>query len=55
VDSIEECAEKIVYLLENPALTRRLGQKGKEVVTHNFLTPRLVHDELSLIKNLLVK
>jgi trehalose synthase len=55
VDSIEQCAEKIVYLLQNPQKRERLGQKGHEVITHHFLTPRLVRDELSLIKELLGK
>jgi trehalose synthase len=55
VDSIEQCAEKIVYLLQNPQQRERLGQKGHEVITHHFLTPRLVRDELSLIKELLGK
>jgi trehalose synthase len=55
VDNIEQCAEKIVYLLQNPQQRERLGQKGHEVVTHHFLTPRLVRDELTLIKELLDK
>jgi trehalose synthase len=53
VNSIEECAEKIVYLLENPAVSQRLGRKGQDIVTQNFLSTRLVRDELKLIKNLL--
>ncbi len=55
VDSVEECAEKIVYLLQNPALCKRLGEKGQEIISHNFLIPRLVRDELSLIKSLMAK
>jgi len=55
VDSIEECAEKIVYLLENPAISKRLGQEGKEVIRQNFLMPRLIRDELTLIKSLVGK
>jgi len=55
VDSIEECAEKIVYLLENPSISKRLGQEGKEVIRQNFLMPRLIRDELTLIKSLVSK
>ena len=55
VDSIEQCAEKIVFLLNNPQQRERLGQMGHEVITHNFLTPRLVRDELALIKELVNK
>jgi len=53
VDSIEECAEKIVYLLENPAISKRLGQEGREIIRQNFLMPRLIRDELTLIKSLM--
>jgi len=55
VDSVEECAEKIIYLLENPAVSQRLGKEGKNIVTQNFLMPRLIRDELTLIKSLVNK
>jgi len=50
-NSVEECAEKIVCLLQNPAVGRRLGEEGKGIVTQNFLMPRLIRDELRLIKS----
>jgi len=53
VDTVEECAEKIVYLLENPEVSKRLGKIGKEIVKQNFLSTRLVRDELRLIKELI--
>ena len=52
VDGIDECAEKIVYLLKNPEVCQRLGKLGKEIITQNFLITRLVRDELRLIKSL---
>ncbi len=52
VNSIEECAEKIVYLLKNPDEGKKLGKLGKEVVTEKFLMPRLMRDELALVKSL---
>ena len=55
VDSVEECAEKIVYLLKNPSVGKRLGEEGKEIIRQNFLMPRLVRDELRLIKSLVAK
>lgn len=55
VNSPEECAEKIVHCLENPALSKRLGRQGKEIITRNFLMPRLIRDELTLIKKLVAK
>ena len=53
VDTVEECAEKIVYLLENPEVGQRLGKEGKEIVRQNFLMTRLVRDELRLVKSLI--
>ena len=55
VDSVEECAERIVYLLKNPAVAQRLGKKGKEIVRQNFLMTRLLRDELRLVKSLVEK
>ncbi|GAF69857.1 unnamed protein product, partial [marine sediment metagenome] len=55
VDSVEECAERIVYLLKNPEVAQRLGKKGKEVVRQNFLMTRLLRDELRLVKSLVEK
>ncbi len=50
--SIEEYAEKVVYLLEHPELAEELGSEGREHIRRNFLMPRLVSDELTLIKSL---
>ncbi len=55
VDTVEECAEKIVYLLENPAVSERLGKLGREIIERNFLITRLARDELRLIKRLVGK
>jgi len=53
VSSVEECAEKIVMLLQNKDMARELGAKGKEQVQRKFLVARLVRDELMLVKKLL--
>jgi trehalose synthase len=53
VNSVEECAEKIIHLLENPEVCKRLGKVGRETVRENFLLTRLARDELKLIKSLL--
>jgi len=53
VDSIEECAERVVYLLQNRELALELGKQGKENTKRNFLMPRLIRDELSLVKRVL--
>ncbi len=55
VNNVEECAEKMIYLLKNPAVCKRLGEEGKNIVRQNFLMPRLIRDELALIKELMAK
>jgi len=55
VNTTEECAEKIVSCLENPELGKRLGRMGKEIITRDFLMPRLIRDELTLIKSLVAE
>jgi len=53
ITTIEECAERVVYLLENPETAKELGKQGREYIKHNFLMPRLLRDELALIKSLI--
>ena len=53
ITSIEECAEKAVYLLGHPEIASQVGEEGKKHIERNFLMPRLLRDELSLIKSLL--
>jgi len=52
VSSVEQCAERAVEILEDPALGRRLGRAGKESARRNFLTPRLLRDCLKLFEQL---
>ena len=53
VNSPEECAEKIVWLLENPSESAVLGVRGRELVRERFLITRLIADELRLYAALL--
>jgi trehalose synthase len=53
VDSVEECAEKLLRLLRDPAEGVRLARRGKERVRERFLLPRLIADELALYADLL--
>ena len=52
VDSVEECARAIVTLLRDPTVAHRLGESGRERVRRHFLIPRMVLDELSLMRRL---
>lgn len=53
VENVEDCAERILHLLNHPGERGDFGRTGREHVRRNFLLPRLVRDELRLIKNLL--
>ena len=52
VDSIAECAVKVNYLLSNEGDRVALGESGRQNVRSNFLLPRLLRDELTLIRRL---
>ena len=52
VDGVEECARAMVTLLADEPRARALGDSGRERVRRHFLIPRLVLDELSLMRRL---
>lgn len=53
VNNVEECAEKIVYLMNNKEKARKMGESGKEDVRKNYLLPRLLRDELKVMEKLM--
>jgi trehalose synthase len=53
VDSVEECAARIGEILDDPALGRSLGLRGKEHVREHFLTPRYLRDYLKIFHEVL--
>ena len=53
VDSVVECAERIGAILDDPALGRSLGLRGKEHVREHFLTPRYLRDYLQIFHEVL--
>lgn len=53
VDGIEECASAIVELMNNSDRARELGRRGQERVREHFLLPRLLVNELTLVRDLL--
>jgi trehalose synthase len=50
VDSVEECAERALDIIEDPALGKALGRRGKEHVRKHFLMPRYLRDYLKIIR-----
>jgi trehalose synthase len=53
VDSVDECAARIGDILDDPALGRSLGLRGKEHVREHFLTPRYLRDYLKIFHEVL--
>jgi trehalose synthase len=52
VDSPEACAERTLYLLEQPDRAAEMGKAGKEHVRENFLTTRHMADYIKLFRDL---
>ena len=53
VDSVEECADRVAWLLDHPQDAREIAQRGRELVRERFLLTRLIADELRLYAALL--
>jgi trehalose synthase len=53
VESVESCAERLLYLLDHPDEAREFGRAGREHVRQHFLLPHLVRNELRLIHQVL--
>jgi trehalose synthase len=48
VSSIQETAEKIVHLLKNNDLRKKMGRRAKKTVEKNFLMSRLIEEYLDV-------
>jgi trehalose synthase len=53
VDSVEECAEKILWLLGHPEEGMAMATEGRSHVRERFLLTRLIADELRLMSSIL--
>jgi trehalose synthase len=52
VSTVEECAQRAIEILQDPALGKRLGRAGKESARRRFLMPRLLRDWLELFEQI---
>jgi trehalose synthase len=52
VETVEQCAQRSLELLSDPALGKSLGRRGKEHVRGHFLTPRYLRDYLRIFTEL---
>jgi trehalose synthase len=53
VDSIEQCAERTLWLLQHAKRSKTIAERGREKVRQRFLLTRLLADELRLYETLL--
>jgi trehalose synthase len=53
VDTVDQCAARILDILRDPELGRSLGRRGKEHVRAHFLTPRYLRDYLRIFHEVL--
>ncbi|MFX1385570.1 MAG: glycosyltransferase [Promethearchaeota archaeon] len=54
VNSVEECADRVLKLLKNPDLAEKMGKAGKEHVRKNFLMTRHLMDYIKLLKRIAI-
>ncbi|HEY7002836.1 MAG TPA: glycosyltransferase [Gaiellaceae bacterium] len=52
VDSVDECADAMRKILDDPPAARQMALRGKEYVRRHFLSPRLLRDWLALFNRL---
>lgn len=52
VDTVEECAERVLLLLRNPALAKEMGRAGREKVRRRFLITTNILNYLKLFDRL---
>ena len=52
VDSVEDCAHRVLELLGDGSAAAALGRSGREHVREHYLLPRLLADELRLLASL---
>jgi len=52
VDSVEDCADRVLHLLQHPEEAARMGAAGREHVRRNFLITRHLRDYLDLFRRL---
>ncbi|PJE51268.1 MAG: glycosyl transferase family 1 [Candidatus Yanofskybacteria bacterium CG10_big_fil_rev_8_21_14_0_10_36_16] len=53
VSTPKEASERIIELIKNPELAKKMGTKAKESVRKNFLMPRLLSDHIKLYSSIL--
>jgi trehalose synthase len=53
INTVEECARRVVDLLKDPEQRNQLGERGRTLVPERFLLTRLIADDLRLYTSVL--
>lgn len=53
VNSVEECAERVLWLLQHPEERKRMGKAARKRVREHFLVTRLLADYLRLFRTMM--
>jgi trehalose synthase len=53
VDTVEQAAERVLFLLKNNEMARQMGKNGKEFVRENFLIIKHMYDHFTLLHDML--
>jgi trehalose synthase len=53
VDTVEQAAERILFLLKNNEMAKQMGKNGKEFVRDNFLIIKHMYDHFTLLHDML--
>ncbi|MGA2286050.1 MAG: glycosyltransferase [Dehalococcoidia bacterium] len=52
VNTVEECAQRVLHLLRNPVEADEMGCRGREAVRRHFLTTRNLRDYLRILRTI---
>ncbi|MHB0855965.1 MAG: glycosyltransferase [Anaerolineae bacterium] len=55
VSSVEECADRVLYLLQHPDVADHMGENGREYVRSRFFVTRLLKDYLQMLGQLTLR
>ena len=55
VSDSDECGQRILEIVKDKKLARDMGEAGRKNVKENFLTTRLLEDELEMLSSVLSK
>lgn len=54
VDSVEDCADKVLYLLQHPDESQKMGKAAQDHVRHHFLSMHHLKNYLHLFRSLAI-